>query len=113
MRTAPEPTARVASMYGMFTMLRALDRTTRATRGMTGTVIAAMTLPILPSPVPSAATTAMAMTMSGKLSRTSIRRWMSWSARPPRYAPTTPSTRPRLHPTNEAVKPTRSAVRDP
>src|SRR5437762_12650147 len=78
MRTAPDPTARVASMYGMFTMLSALERTTRATRGMIGTVIAAMTFAILSSPVPSAATTAIAMTISGKLRRTSISRWTSY-----------------------------------
>jgi len=49
----------------MFTMLSALARTIRATRGMIGTVIAAMTFPIFPSPVPSAATTAIAMTIAG------------------------------------------------
>src|SRR5206468_1910200 len=112
MRTAPEPTARVASMYGMFTMLSALERTTRATRGMIGNVIAAMTLPILPSPVPSAATTALAITTRGKLRRTSMRSWLSWSTRPPRYAPSTPRTRPSVQPTNEAVKQTSSAVRE-
>src|SRR6185503_9881 len=57
MRIAPAPTDRVASMYGICTMLSALERTTRATRGTIGTVIAAMTLTILSSPAPSAATT--------------------------------------------------------
>ncbi len=80
---------------------------------MIGTVIAAMTLPILSSPVPSAATTAMAMTMSGNESSTSMSRWMSWSVFPPTYAPMIPRTRPTVQPTTDAVKPTRSAVRAP
>jgi len=67
----------------MRTTESALERTTRETRGMIGTVIAAMTLPILSSPVPSAATTAIAITMSGNDSSTSMRRWMVASVRPP------------------------------
>ena len=47
-RTAPAPTDRVASMYGIRTTESALERTTRATRGMIGTVIAAITFPISP-----------------------------------------------------------------
>src|SRR5712692_12065345 len=74
-RTAPVPTDRVASMYGISTIASALERTTRATRGMIGTVIAAITFMILSSPVPRAATTAIAMTMSGKLRSTSMSRW--------------------------------------
>src|SRR6266542_52728 len=84
MRIAFVPTERVASMYGISTTDSALDRTTRETRGMIGTVTAAMTLAILSSPVPRAATTAMAMTMSGKESRTSMRRCLILSLRPPR-----------------------------
>src|SRR5438046_1492141 len=94
MRTAPDPTARVASMYGMFTMLSALERTTRATRGMIGTVSAAMTFAIWSSPVPSGATTAIAMTSSGKPRRTPSTRGTSGTNVTPTYARRPPSTQP-------------------
>src|SRR5687768_7318937 len=109
-RSAPEPTARAASMYGIATMESALDRTTRATRGMTGKVIATITLPV---PGPSAATTAMAMTMSGNEMSTSMSRSITCSILPPKYALVTPKTSPSVEPTSDDVKPTSSAVRAP
>ena len=109
-RGALTPTERAASIYGMRTTASPLARTTRATRGMTGSVMATMTFRV---PGPRAATTAMAMTMSGNEMRMSMIRWMISSVLPPKYAPRTPNSRPRVDPTSDDENPTRSAVWDP
>ena len=59
----------------------ALERTTRATRGITGNVIATITFSV---PGPSAATTAIAMTIKGNEMSTSMSRSMACSTLPPK-----------------------------
>src|SRR3989441_1412428 len=70
-RRCRNPAARAASTYGISRMASALDRDTRAARGLIGIAIATMTLTI---PVPRIETTASARMISGNARKMSITR---------------------------------------
>ena len=102
-------------MYGSSRIASARERTTRATFGIIGKPIAMTRFTSMPSTMflPSTATTVIASMMIGNDSSTSMMRWMTRSILPPKYAETTPMIAPIVEPTNDARKPTASAVRAP
>src|SRR5258706_144424 len=76
-------------------MASALERATRAARGIMGTVMATMTFMI---PVPRIETTARARMMRGKARKMSSTRWMRRSTLPPKNALLTPMMAPTAAP---------------
>src|SRR5262245_52623610 len=104
------PAARAASTYGISRIANALERDTRAARGIMGIAIATMTLPM---PVPRMDTTARARMISGNARKMSITRWTSRSTLPAKYALATPITAPIVAPRNAQANPTSMAVREP